>query len=150
MYTYTASDSDLGNCSGLKEFLAHFAFFTRSLLRVTRPGRVTCCHVAQVATTQQTHGVIGLADLRGSIIQAFVEAGWTYHGDICIDKNPQAQAIRTHSKALLFKQLRKDASWLRPGLADFIEVFRAPGENAVPILPDISNDDWIQWARPVW
>lgn len=150
LYTYTASDRDFGNCSGLKEFLAHFAFFARSLLRVTKPGRVTCCHVAQVATTQQTHGVIGLADLRGAVIQTFVEAGWIYHGDICIDKNPQAQAIRTHSKALLFKQLRKDASWLRPGLADFIEVFRAAGENAAPILPDISNEEWIQWARPVW
>lgn len=150
LYTYTASERDMGNCSGLKEFLQHYAFFARALLRVTKPGRLTCCHVAQVATTQQTHGVIGLTDFRGAIIQSFTENGWIYHGDVCIDKNPQAQAIRTHSKALLFKQLRKDASWLRPGLADFIEVFRAPGENAVPILPDISNEDWIKWAHPVW
>lgn len=150
LYTYTASDRDFGNCSGLKEFLAHYAFFARALLRATKPGRLAACHIAQVATTQQTHGVIGLTDLRGAVIRSFTENGWIYHGDVCIDKNPQAQAIRTHSKALLFKQLRKDASWLRPGLADFIEVFRAPGENAVPILPDISNEDWIKWAHPVW
>lgn len=67
-----------------------------------------------------------------------------------VDKNPQAQAIRTHAKGLLFAQLKKDASWLRPGLADYILIFRKPGENAVAIHPDISNDDWIQWAHPVW
>jgi DNA modification methylase len=46
--------------------------------------------------------------------------------------------------------MRKDSSWSRPALADYILVFRKPGDNAVPVLPDITNDDWIQWARPIW
>ena len=62
----------------------------------------------------------------------------------------RAQAIRTHSKALLFVQLRKDSSWLRPALADYIIVFRKPGENAVAIHPDLTNNEWIEWARPIW
>lgn len=37
-----------------------------------------------------------------------------------------------------------------PALADYILVFRAPGENDVPILPDITDQQWIEWARPVW
>jgi DNA modification methylase len=61
-----------------------------------------------------------------------------------------SQAIRTKAKALLFVQLRKDSSWLRPALADYILVFRKPGENPVPIQPDITNDEWIEWARPIW
>jgi len=61
-----------------------------------------------------------------------------------------SQAIRTHSKGLLFVQLKKDASWLRPALADYILVFRKPGENQIPIKPDLTNDEWIEWARPVW
>jgi DNA modification methylase len=73
-----------------------------------------------------------------------------YHGEVCIDKDPQAQAIRTKSKGLLFNQMRRDAAWSRPALADYILIFRAPGENTVPIHPDISNDDWISWARPIW
>ena len=80
----------------------------------------------------------------------FVSNGWIYHGEVCIDKDPQAQAIRTHSKGLLFVQLKKDASWLRPAMADYILVFRKPGENAVPIHPDIDNNEWIEWARPIW
>ena len=95
--------------------------------------------------------MIGLTDLRGAVIEAFVANGWVYHGEVCIDKDPQAQAIRTHSKALLFTQLRKDASWLRPALADYILVFRKPGDNAVPIVDDqITNDEWIMWARPIF
>ena len=40
---------------------------------------------------------------------------------------------------------------MRPALADYILLFRKPGENTEPVNPnDVSNDDWIQWARPIW
>ena len=61
-----------------------------------------------------------------------------------------SQAIRTHSKGLLFTQLRKDSSWIRPAMADYILVFRKPGEPDEPIHPDITNNEWIEWARPIW
>ena len=150
LYTYTNSERDIGNAATRAEFLTHFGYCVRGLLRLTKPGRLTACHIAQVTTQKGTHGVIGLVDLRGAVIELMVREGWIYHGEVCIDKDPQAQAIRTHSKALLFAQLRKDASWLRPAMADYILVFRKPGENLVPITPDISNEDWIQWARPIW
>lgn len=150
LYQYSASEADMGNSKDPGQFFKHFGFMIRELIRITKPGRNTCVHVAQVATTLATHGVIGLSDFRGKTIEAYQAAGWVYHGEVCIDKDPQAQAIRTHAKGLLFVQLRKDSSWLRPGLADYILVFRKPGENAVPIQPDISNDDWIEWARPIW
>jgi DNA modification methylase len=150
LYVYTASERDIGNCATADEFIAHMGFVIRALLRVTKPGRHTCMHIADVTSTLSTHGVIGLIDLPGMMIRAYQEAGWIYHGRICIDKDPQAQAIRTKSKALLFVQLRKDASWLRPALADYVIVFRKPGENVEPIHPDLTNDDWIEWARPIW
>lgn len=98
------------------------------------------------------HGIGGRLRARraGWMIAAFQKEGWIYHGECCIDKDPQAQAIRTHSKGLLFVQLRRDASWLRPALADYILVFRNDGENAVPIHPDLTNEEWIEWARPIW
>lgn len=150
LYTYTPTERDLGNSSSSAAFWQHFNYISRELLRVMRPGRNVCVHISQLPTTLTTHGVIGLHDLRGATISHFVEQGFVYHGEVCIDKDPQAQAIRTHSKGLLFVQLRKDASWLRPGLADYVLVFRKPGENGVAIHPDISNDDWIEWARPIW
>lgn len=150
LYTYTASERDLGNCATPAQFFEHFGFVIRGLLRVTKPGRLSCVHVAQVPAMLSRDGHIGMKDFRGQTIEAFEEHGWIYHGEVCIDKDPQAQAIRTKSKSLLFVQLRKDASWLRPALADYILVFRKPGENLVPIQPDLTNEDWIEWARPIW
>lgn len=150
LYTYSPSPRDIGNCRSDAEFWEHFGYVIQELLRVTKPGRNVCVHCSNIATTAAHHGVIGLKDFRGEVIRKFSAAGFVFHGEICIDKDPQAQAIRTHSKALLFAQLRKDSSWLRPALADFIAVFRKPGENAVPVHPDITNDEWIEWARPIW
>lgn len=157
LFTYTNSDRDLGNCSSHAEFFEHYGFLIRDLLRVTKPGRLTAVHVAQVAAMLERDGYIGLKDFRGDVIRAYSAAGWIYHGEVCIDKDPQAQAIRTKSKGLLFVQMKKDSSWSRPALADYILVFRKPGENVTPITHDasnplsaLSNDEWIAWARPIW
>lgn len=150
LYTYSASERDIGNCSTHEEFLAHLGYVIAEMFRVTKPGRNTAVHIAEVTSTKATHGVIGLIDLPGMLVKAYTEAGWIYHGRVCIDKDPQAQAIRTKSKSLLFVQLHKDSSWSRPALADYILIFRKPGDNAVPITPDLTNNEWIQWARPVW
>lgn len=151
LYTYSASDRDIGNCSNQAEFLEHLGFIIREVLRVTKPGRLTCVHIAQVTSTKATDGVIGLKDLRGDVIAAYKAAGWVHHGEVTVDKDPQAQAIRTHSKALLFVQMRKDRSWLRPALCDSVLIFRKDGENAVPISGDeIDNETWIKWAHNVW
>ncbi len=150
LYTYSATERDMGNCATSGEFFEHFGFLIRDLLRVTMPGRHTCVHVQQVAAMLERDGYIGLKDFRGQTIRAYEENGWIYHGEVCIDKDPQAQAIRTKAKGLLFVQMRKDSSWSRPALADYILVFRKPGQNAEPIQPDITNEQWIEWARPIW
>ena len=150
LYVYSNSERDMGNSRTPTEFFDHFGHFLTEMLRVVKPGRNVACHVAQVPATLVHDGFIGLKDFRGQVIEAFIAHGFDYHGEVVIDKDPQAQAIRTHSKALLFVQLKKDASWLRPGLADYILVFRKPGENEVPVHPDISNEQWIEWARPIW
>jgi DNA modification methylase len=150
LYTYSASDRDLGNCSSDEQFWTQFGFIGRELLRVMKPGRNICVHVAQIPSQKAKDGVIGLKDFRGDTIRFFQSIGGIYHGEVCIDKDPQAQAIRTKSKGLLFTQMRKDSVWSRPALADYILIFRVPGENAVPIHPDITNDQWIEWARPIW
>jgi DNA modification methylase len=150
LYTYSASERDLGNCKNGTEFWQHFSFISQELLRVIKPGRNICVHVAQIPTQKAKDGVIGLSDFRGETIRHFTESGFIYHGEVCIDKDPQAQAIRTKSKALLFTQFHKDSSWSRPALADYILLFRKPGDNQIPIHPDVTNNEWIEFARPIW
>lgn len=150
LYTYSATERDLGNSKDDGQFFQHYAYIIGEVLRVTRPGRLSAVHVAQIPLQKARDGFIGLKDFRGDVIRAHIAAGWIFHGEVTIDKDPQAQAIRTKSKSLLFVQLRKDASWLRPALADYILLFRAPGENQAPVQPDLTNDEWIEWARPIW
>lgn len=150
LYVYSPSERDLGNSQTGAQFWRHFGFIISELLRVTVPGRIAAVHVSQLATTLSTHGVIGLSDFRGATIAAFQADGWVYHGEVAIQKNPQAQAIRTHAKGLLFAQLRKDSAWSRPALLDYIVLFRKPGDNPVPVHPDVTNDQWIEWANGIW
>jgi DNA modification methylase len=150
LYTYSDSERDLGNSRDYEQFFDGFSFLIRELLRITKPGRIAAVHCQDLSTTKATHGVIGLRDFPGDIIRAFVKEGWVYDGRVTIDKDPQAQAIRTHSKALLFVQLEKDSTWSRPAMADYIVRFRKPGENAVRVKPDLTREEWILWARPIW
>lgn len=150
LYTYSPSERDLGNSSSRDEFFTHYRFIIDEQLRVTKPGRLACIHVQQLTTMKVTQGVIGLTDFRGQVIRAFQDAGWIFHGECTVDKDPQAQAIRTHSIGLLFATLKRDSIMNRPALADYVLLFRKPGDNAVPVIPDVSNDEWIEWARPIW
>jgi hypothetical protein len=154
LYTYSPTERDLGNSASSDDFFSHFGFIIDGLMRITRPGRNCAVHTADVPALLSKDGFIGLKDFPGMVIQAFVERGWTYHGRVTIDKNPQAQAIRTHSKALLFVQMEKDSTWSRPAIGDYILVFRKPGENQTPVTPvangDITREKWIEWARPIW
>lgn len=150
VYAYSPSDRDLGNVRNDDEFWEHFRFVSSGLLHVMRPGRIVCVHVANLPTFETREGVTGLKDFRGQTIRHFVEAGFVYHSEVCIDKNPQAQAIRHHPKGLLFVQLGRDASWMRMALADYILMFRTPGRNDIPVKTDLSHEEWIEYARPIW
>ena len=150
LFTYSPSERDLGNSSTRAEFIEHYGFIIRENLRITKPGRIACIHVQQLTTTKATHGYTGLTDFRGDVIRAYVDNGWYFHGEVTVNKDPQAQAIRTKAHALTFATKNRDSSGTRPALADYLLLFRKPGDNAVPIKNDVSNDEWIEWAQPVW
>jgi DNA modification methylase len=150
LYNYSPSPRDLSNSTDRAEFFEHYAYIIREQLRVTKPGRLAVIHVQQIAQTKVMHGVIGLTDFRGQVIDAFRSAGWIFFRETTIDKDPQAQAIRTKSSTLLFVQKDRDSAQSGPALADYLLFFRRPGDNAVPVKTDVSNEEWIAWARPIW
>lgn len=150
LYTYSPSERDLGNSSTDDEFFEHYSFIIREILRVTKPGRNSCVHVQQVTLSKANHGYVGMKDFRGDVIRAHQAAGWIFYGEITVNKDPQAQAIRTKAHCLMFQTLRRDSAANRPALADYLLLFKKPGENETPISPDVSNEEWIEWAHPVW
>ncbi len=154
LYVYSATEYDLGNSRTNEQFFEHYGFIIREMLRVTKPGRLTCVHTADIPAMASRDGYIGMKDFPGDVIRAYEANGWVYHGYAIVAKNPQAQAIRTHSKALLFVQVRKDSSASRPAILDRVLFFVKPGENAVPITPvangELDNEQWIDWAGGIW
>ena len=155
LFTYSPSIRDLGNCSTRGEFIEHYRFIVEHQLRLTKPGRIACIHVQQLTTTKATHGFIGMSDFRGDVIRLFQDVGWIFHGEVTVWKDPQAQSIRTKAYALAFQTKNRDSANCRPALADYLLLFRKPGDNAVPISHEatqgeVTNDDWIEWASPIW
>lgn len=149
-YTYSPSERDLGNVPDDETFWRQFSWISAELRRVMVPGRLVCVHVANLPTYAVRDGASGRRDFRGDTIRHFVEAGFVYHSEVTIDKNPQAQAIRTHSKGLLFVQLNRDAAAMWQAWADYLLVFRTPGDNPDPVATDLTQEEWIEYARPVW
>jgi DNA modification methylase/superfamily II DNA or RNA helicase len=154
LYTYSNSELDLGNSRNWDEFFEHYAFIICDLLRITKPGRLTCVHTSDIPAMAVRDGYIGMRDFPGRVVEAYEREGWIFTGRAIVGKNPQAQAIRTKAKALLFVQLKKDSSDSRPAILDQILIFRKAGENAVPVTPvengEIDNEKWIDWAGGIW
>lgn len=132
LYKFTNSDRDVSNNEG-QAFWDHYGFLIRELLRVQMPGRLHSVHVMQLPTTKTREGFIGMRDFRGDVIRAYQAAGWIFHSEVCIWKDPVVAQQRTKSIRLLHKQLCKDSSLSGQGLADYIVTFRKPGDNEIAI-----------------
>jgi len=154
LFTYSASERDLGNTRDWAEFFDQYAFMIREILRVTVPGRLTCVHTSDIPAMLVKDGYIGMKDFPGEVIRAYEREGWIFVGRAIVTKSAQQQAIRTKAKALLFVQLRKDSSDSRPAILDQILLFKKPGDNPVPVKPvengEIDNETWIDWAGGIW
>lgn len=150
LYTYSASERDMGNAKNNDEFLKHFAYLLPELKRVVMPGRLICVHVADIALQKAKDGVIAMHDFSGDVIRLFTDAGFLFAQRVTIDKNPQIQSIRTRTKGLAFHQKNKDSSHSRPAMADYLLIFKVPGENEIPVETDVTNEEWIIYASPVW
>src|SRR5690606_14277537 len=107
----------------------HYSFLIRELLRTTMPGRLHSVHCMQLPTSKMRDGFIGIRDFRGEVVRAYQDAGWIFHSEVCIWKDPVVAQQRTKSLRLLHKQLVKDSSMSGQGLADYIVTFRKPGDN---------------------
>jgi hypothetical protein len=174
LYKFSNSDRDISNNDG-PAFWEHYAFLIQELHRVTMPGRLHSVHVMQLPTSKIRHGHIGMRDFRGEVIRAYEDAGWIFHSEVCIWKDPVVAQQRTKSIRLLHKQIVKDSTISGQGLADYIVTFRKRGENPEPVSgcfdayygdsdgPDFTkyttNTDgrnwysievWQRYASPVW
>jgi len=153
LFIYSDSAADMGNSSCDGEFFKHYEFLIEQLARVTMPGRLTAVHCSDLPLRKWKDGRIGIKDFSGDIIRAHEKFGWTFHSRVTIWKCPVIEMTRTKALGLLYKQLQKDSSMSRMGMADYLLVFRNSGENEEVIghkPADFPVEQWQKWASPVW
>jgi hypothetical protein len=175
LFTYSNSTRDMGNCKDVDAFEKHFKFLVGELYRVLKVGRLLSFHCMNLPSTITHDGVIGMKDFRGLLIRMFEDAGFIYHSEVCIWKDPLIQATRTKTLTLAHKQISKDSSMCAMGYPDYIVTMRKPGKNQEPIahgrgfesyageMPEpkepktndprgnkYSHKVWQRYASPVW
>lgn len=62
-----------------------------------------------------------------------LENGFIYHSEATIRKDPVVSMQRSKAMGLLHKYIKLDSAISRMGIPDYVETFRKPGKNEVPI-----------------
>lgn len=152
LYTYSNSPRDMGNVRTDEEFFEHFGYLVRELRRVMMPGRNVSFHCMLMPASKQRDGYIGLKDFRGDLIRAFQAAGFIYHSEVCIWKDPVTAMQRTKALGLLHKSVRENSAMCRQGIPDYLVTMRAPGESEriTHTREEYPVDLWQKVASPIW
>jgi predicted methyltransferase len=168
LYTYSASSLDMGNCKDVGQFSEHFRFLASELHRVIMPGRLVSMHCMNLPSSKAHDGFIGIKDFRGDLIRLMQDAGFVYHSEVVIWKDPVIAMQRTKAIGLLHKQIVKDSAISRQGIPDYVCTFRKLGVNPEPVagkfnefvgedapvktgdVTRTSIDIWQRYASPVW
>lgn len=150
LYVFSNDPKDMSNVKNNDEFLQHFKYLVKDLLRVIKNGRLVSIHMMQSTTLLGRDGFYSIVDFRGDLIRLFQDCGFHFHAENMIRKDPKTAAIRTKNRQLMHGTTKKDSSIVRPGLADYILTFKKPGENKVPIQNNIPFELWCKIAEPVW
>jgi len=148
LYVFSNSDRDMSNCTDGGQFREHYKFLIKEHMRTMMPGRLVSVHCANLPTTKNHDGFIGIHDFRGDIIQLFQEAGFIFHSEVVIWKDPVVSMQRTKAIGLLHKQVKKDSSMSRQGIPDYVVTFRKPGDNVEPIAGRLKRDEYAGENTP--
>jgi DNA modification methylase len=131
LYHYSSSERDLSNCDDYDQFFEHYAYVVREIERLTKPGRMTAVHCADVPSGNS--GLDHLIDFPGDIIRLHQEHGFKYVARYSVWKEPLGVRNRTMAKALAHKTIVDDSSRCANAAADYLLVFRRNGDNEEPI-----------------
>lgn len=154
LFTYSNDPQDMGNCIDLDEFRGHFEILIAEMMRIMKPGRIVAVHCVELLATKWKDGHGGGKDFPGEIIRMFWRHGFIQHSPrITIWKSPVTEMQRTKAHGLLYKTLKADSCDSRVGCADYLLIFKKPGENPNPVTKDPNKypvDWWQEVASPVW
>jgi len=128
LYTYSSSERDFSNVSGIDEFLKQFEYLVKEMARVTKQGRINALHITDICEVNGT-----LADFPSAVIDLYKKYGFEYKNRITVWKEPLKVRIRTMVQSLMHKFIVEDSTKCFTANPDYILIFKKKGENKVPV-----------------
>lgn len=147
LYQYSSDERDLSNSRDYAEFMEHYRFVIDGIHRVTMPGRVTAVHCMDIPLSNTGRGDT-ILDFSGDIIRAHQDAGFGYVARYAIWKEPLTVRNRTMMKSLAHKTIVDDSSRCSNASADYLLVFRKPGDNPEPISHPVGLTSYAGERNP--
>ena len=128
LYNYSSSENDFSNCDSKEQFLEQYEFLIKEVARVTKKGRITAVHCADVFDNTSR-----LWDFPNEIIKLHLKYGFEYRNRITIWKEPLKVRMRTMVQSLMHKFIVEDSTKCFTAMPDYVLIFTKKGENATPV-----------------
>lgn len=128
LYNYSSSENDFSNCESKEQFLDQYEFLIKEISRVTKKGRITAVHCADVFDNTSR-----LWDFPNEIIRLHEKYGFEYRNRITIWKEPLKVRMRTMVQSLMHKFIVEDSTKCFTAMPDYVLIFTKKGENKVPV-----------------
>jgi len=128
LYNYSSSENDFSNCESKEQFLDQYEYLIKEIARVTKDGRITAVHCADVFDNTSR-----LWDFPHEIIKLHQKYGFEYRNRITIWKEPLKVRMRTMVQSLMHKFIVEDSTKCFTAMPDYVLVFTKKGENLVPV-----------------
>ncbi len=128
LYNYSSSERDFSNCENKEQFLEQYEYLVKEIARVTKDGRITAVHCADVFDNTSR-----LWDFPNEIIRIHTKYGFEYRNRITIWKEPLKVRMRTMVQSLMHKFIVEDSTKCFTAMPDYVIIFTKKGENEVPV-----------------
>lgn len=128
LYNYSSSPNDFSNCDTKEQFLEQYEFLIKEIARVTKPGRITAVHCADIINKNGS-----LWDLPHEITRLHEENGFKYRNKITIWKEPLKVRMRTMVRSLMHKLIVEDSTECFTAMPDYVLIFKRNGDNETPV-----------------
>jgi len=128
LYNYSSHENDLSNCDNAEQFLRQYEFTVEQIARVTKPGRITAVHCADIINKDGSQW-----DFPHEIEEIHKKYGFKRFNKITIWKEPLKVRMRTMVESLMHKLIVEDSTQCFTAMPDYVLVFKKNGENEVPV-----------------
>lgn len=139
LYNYSSSENDFSNCETKEQFLEQYEFLIKEISRLTKPGRITAVHCADIIDSKTGH----LWDLPHAIIELHEKHGFIYRNRITIWKEPLKVRMRTMVRSLMHKLIVEDSTECFTAMPDYVLIFKKKGVNAKPVTHPVGLSEYF-------